>query len=210
MTTLSHKLVNSNFDDVQSFNMAIHTIVLIAWSIYVLLFTTRYIQQYPNDMPYVGIAQLKKLPIATQTYRLWFSNHNILVYFFIQTQTYTSALWLSLCCFWVQYIYKYCNNYWDQYFHIVSFDQMLAIKTQWIRNLVEFVWFAPDPNKYNNMDITIKEVYLVAVLDGLVKHMYQLRFGWVLVSAKGQHLAKSFGEYNGKESSLRAEVVEIL
>ena len=51
------------------------------------------------------------------------------------------------------------------------------------------------------------------MLDRLVKHMQQMRFGWglwVLLMAKELHLAKSFGGYDGRSSSLRAKAVGIL
>ena len=68
------------------------------------------------------------------------------------------------------------------------------------------------------MDTTIDDVltvhdkdgYLVAVSGGSVKHMHQMSFGWVLSTAKGLHLAKSFGRCNGRGSSLRAEAVRML
>ena len=68
------------------------------------------------------------------------------------------------------------------------------------------------------MDTTINDVlaahniegYLVAVSDGSVQYMHQIRFGWVLVSAKGQHLAKSFGVCDGRGNPLRAGAVEML
>ena len=55
-----------------------------------------------------------------------------------------------------------------------------------------------------------KDEYLVAVLDGSVKHMYQMIFDWVLLTAKGLHLAKSFGGCYGRGSSLQAEAVGLL
>ena len=38
-----------------------------------------------------------------------------------------------------------------------------------------------------------KDVYLIAVSDGSVKHMHQMSFGLVLSMAGELHLAKSFG-----------------
>ena len=72
----------------------------------------------------------------------------------------------------------------------------------WIRDLVKFVQFTPDQTKYGKMDTTIDDVltahdkdrYLVAVLDGSVKHLHQMSFGWILATAKGLHLVKSFGK----------------
>ena len=46
-----------------------------------------------------------------------------------------------------------------------------------------------------------KDGYLVAVLDGSVKHMYQIIYGWVLSTAGGLHLAKSFGGCDDRGSS---------
>ena len=68
------------------------------------------------------------------------------------------------------------------------------------------------------MDTTIKDLlkannedgYLIAVLDGSVKHMHQMSFGWVLSTAGGVHLATSYGGCDGRGSSLRAEAVGIL
>ena len=68
------------------------------------------------------------------------------------------------------------------------------------------------------MDTTIDDVlavhdkkgYLVVVSDGSVINMHQMSFGWVLASAKGQHLVKLFGGCDGKENSLQAEAVGIL
>ena len=74
-------------------------------------------------------------------------------------------------------------------------------------------------NIYDKMNTTINAVptahdkdygYLVAVLDKSVKHMYKMSFGWVLLTAKGIHLAKSFGGCDGRSSSLKAEAVEML
>ena len=47
-----------------------------------------------------------------------------------------------------------------------------------------------------------KDGYLIAVSDGSVKHMHQMSFDWVLSTAGGLHLAKSFGRCNGRGSSL--------
>mmetsp|Transcript_43027 Transcript_43027/g.47879 ORF Transcript_43027/g.47879 Transcript_43027/m.47879 type:complete len:88 (-) Transcript_43027:271-534(-) len=56
-----------------------------------------------------------------------------------------------------------------------------------------------------------KDGYLVAVPDGSVKHMHQLSFGWALSMVKGGlYLAKSFGECNGRGSSLIVETVGML
>ena len=55
-----------------------------------------------------------------------------------------------------------------------------------------------------------KDGYLVAVLDGLVKYMHQMSSGWVLLTAKGLHLAKSFGGCEGRGSSLQVEAVGML
>ena len=55
-----------------------------------------------------------------------------------------------------------------------------------------------------------KDGYLVAVLDGSVKHMHQMSFGWVLSTANRLHLAKSFGGCDGRDSLLQAEAVGML
>ena len=68
---------------------------------------------------------------------------------------------------------------------IKSFDQLIAVQAIWIRDLLEFVCFLPDPKKYNSMDTTIdnilaahkKKGYLVVVSDGLVKNMHHMSFG---------------------------------
>ena len=78
--------------------------------------------------------------------------------------------------------------------------------------------FAPDKQKYNQIEATIEEVinaydedgYLIAVSDGSVKHMHRMSFGWVLSTADGVHLATSYGGCDGKGSSLRAEAVGML
>ena len=71
---------------------------------------------------------------------------------------------------------------------------------------------------YGKMDTTIdnvlsahdKDGYLVTVLDELVKFMHPMSFGWVLLTAKGLHLAKSFDRCDGRGSSLQAKVVGML
>ena len=35
-----------------------------------------------------------------------------------------------------------------------------------------------------------------------IKHIHQVSFGWVLLTAKGSHLAKSFGGCHGRGSLL--------
>ena len=68
-----------------------------------------------------------------------------------------------------------------------------VLQPTWIRDLVKFVQFAPDKQKYNKMEATIEDVlkahdedgYLIAVLDGSVKHIHQMSFGWVLSTADG-------------------------
>ena len=47
-----------------------------------------------------------------------------------------------------------------------------------------------------------KDEYLVAVLVRSVKHVHQMSFGWILSMAKRLHLAKSFGECDGRGISL--------
>ena len=57
---------------------------------------------------------------------------------------------------------------------IESFDQLLVSQAKWIRDLVEFVKFAPDRSKHGKIDTTIDDVlaardeegYLVAASDG--------------------------------------------
>ena len=54
------------------------------------------------------------------------------------------------------------------------------------------------PKKYNEMDTTIddvltthsKEGYLMAVSDGSVKHMHQMSFGWLLLTANRLYLGE--------------------
>ena len=61
---------------------------------------------------------------------------------------------------------------------VESCKQLLAEQPTWIRDLVKFVQFAPDKQKYNKMEATIKDVlkahdevgYLIVVSDGSVKH----------------------------------------
>ena len=68
---------------------------------------------------------------------------------------------------------------------VESFKQLLAEQPICIRDLVKFVQFAPDKQKYNKMEATIEDVlkahdedgYLIAVSDGSVKHMHQMSFG---------------------------------
>ena len=55
-----------------------------------------------------------------------------------------------------------------------------------------------------------KEGYLLEVLNRSVKYIHKMSFGWVVATAKGTHLAKSFGGYNRRGSSLQAEAVGIL
>ena len=60
------------------------------------------------------------------------------------------------------------------------------------------------------MDTTIEDVhkahdedgYLIAVSDGLVKHMHKISFGWILSTAGGMHLATLDGGCDGRGSSL--------
>ena len=93
------------------------------------------------------------------------------------------------------------------------FEQLLADQPEWIRDLVEFVRFALDQTKYGRMETTIDDVltahdkdgYLVAVSDGSIKHIHQMSFGWVLLRAKGLHLAKSFGGCNGRGTVVHYE-----
>ena len=55
-----------------------------------------------------------------------------------------------------------------------------------------------------------KDGYLIAVSNGFVKYMHHMCFGQVLSTSKGLHLAKSFGGYDGRGSSLRAKTVRML
>ena len=88
----------------------------------------------------------------------------------------------------------------------------------WIRDLGQFVQFAPDKQKYNIIEKTIEDVlkahdeggYLIAVSDGSVKHMNQMSFGWVLPTADGVHLATPYSGCDAKGTSLRAEAVGML
>ena len=47
-----------------------------------------------------------------------------------------------------------------------------------------------------------KDEYLLAVSDGSVRHTHQMSFGWVLATADGKHLARSYGGCDGRGSSL--------
>ena len=77
---------------------------------------------------------------------------------------------------------------------------LLAEQPRWIRDLVQFVQFTPDKQKYNIIKKTIEDAlraynedeYLIAVSDGSVKHMHQMSFRWVLSTADGVHLATSY------------------
>ena len=68
------------------------------------------------------------------------------------------------------------------------------------------------------MDTTIKDIlkannkdgYLIAVSEGLVKHINQMSFGWVLSTTGGVNLATSYGGCDGRGSLLHAEAVGIL
>ena len=101
---------------------------------------------------------------------------------------------------------------------VESFEQLLAEQPAWISDLTKFVTFAPDLRKYDKMTTTIDDVlkahdkdgYLIAVSDGSVKHTHQMSFGWVLSTAGGLHLAKSYGGCDGRGSSLGAEAVGML
>mmetsp|Transcript_17495 Transcript_17495/g.17631 ORF Transcript_17495/g.17631 Transcript_17495/m.17631 type:complete len:235 (+) Transcript_17495:1-705(+) len=99
-----------------------------------------------------------------------------------------------------------------------SFEQLLVEQLAWISDLTKFATFATDQRKYDKLETTINDVlkahdkdgYLIAVSDGLVKHMYQMSFGWVLSTAGGLHLEKSYGGCNGRGSLLRAEAIGML
>ena len=101
---------------------------------------------------------------------------------------------------------------------VESFKQLIVEQPAWIRELVKFVQFAPDKQTYNQMDTTIEDIlkannkdrFLIAVLDGSIKHMHQISFRWVLSTAGGVHLATSYGGCDGRSSLLRAEAVEML
>ena len=62
---------------------------------------------------------------------------------------------------------------------VESFQQLLAEQPRWIRDLVQFVQFAPDKRKYNIMEKTIEDVlkahdkdgYLIAVSDLSLIHI---------------------------------------
>ena len=56
----------------------------------------------------------------------------------------------------------------------------------------------------------IEDGYLIAVSDGSVKYIHQMRFGWVLSTADGVHLATSYGGCDSRGSSLQAEAVGML
>ena len=91
-----------------------------------------------------------------------------------------------------------------------SFERLLAEQPRWISDLTKFVSFTADESKYNSMDITIDGVirahdkyrHLVAVSDGLVRHTYEMSFGWVLATVNGKHLVRSSGGCDGRGSSL--------
>ena len=65
-----------------------------------------------------------------------------------------------------------------------SFQQLLAEQPRWIWDLIQFVQFPPDIQKYNKIEKTIEDVlkahdedgYLIAVSDGSVKDMHQMSF----------------------------------
>ena len=90
------------------------------------------------------------------------------------------------------------------------FQHLLAEQSRWIQDLVKFVQFVPDKQKYNKMEATNEDVlkahdedgYLIVVSDGSVKHMYQMSFGWVLSTADGVHLATLYGGCDGPDSLL--------
>ena len=46
--------------------------------------------------------------------------------------------------------------------------------------------------------------------DGSVQNTHEMSFGWVLATANGKHLARSYGGCDGRGSSLRAEAVGML
>ena len=95
---------------------------------------------------------------------------------------------------------------------------MLVDQPAWINNLVKFITFVPDKQKYDKTAATINDVlmvhdkdgYLIAVWEGSVKNMQQMSFGWVLSTTGGVHLVKSYGGCNGRGSSLQAEAVGML
>ena len=82
---------------------------------------------------------------------------------------------------------------------VESFKQLIVDHPPWIKDLIEFVTFAPDKRMYSQMATTIDDVlkahntdgYLIAVSDGSVKYMHQMSFGWVLSTAGGVYLAAS-------------------
>ena len=55
-----------------------------------------------------------------------------------------------------------------------------------------------------------KDGYLIAVSNGSVKHMHQMSFSWVLSTAGGLYLAKSYGGCEGIGSSLQEAAVGML
>ena len=91
-----------------------------------------------------------------------------------------------------------------------SFEQLLVEQPAWISDLTKFVTFALDQRKYDKMTTTIDDVlkahdkdrYLTAVSDGSVKHTHQMSFGWVLSTAGGLHLEKSYGRCDGSLLSM--------
>ena len=52
--------------------------------------------------------------------------------------------------------------------------------------------------------------YLIAVSDRSVKYTEQMSCGWVLSTAGGLCLAKSYGRCNGRDNSLQVEAVGML
>ena len=98
------------------------------------------------------------------------------------------------------------------------FEQLIIDQPSWIRDLIEFVTFAPDNHMYNQMATTIDDVlkahdtdgYFIAVSNGLVKYMHQMSFGWVLSTAGGVNLATSYRGCDGRGSSLQAKIVGML
>ena len=99
-----------------------------------------------------------------------------------------------------------------------SVKQQIVSQPAWIRDLIEFVIFAPDQHIYNQIATTIDDVlkahnkdgYLIAVSDGSVKHVHQMSFDWVLSTAGGVHLATSYGGCDGRGNSLRTKAVRML
>lgn len=96
----------------------------------------------------------------------------------------------------------------------ISFEDLLKKQANWIQDLLWYVGFEPDKNILTTIDDTIyyhdKERFLLSVLDGSVKHIHNMSFGWVLTTSKGKRLVQSYGPANERGILLRAEAVVML